>query len=453
MQRVIPPTNPIVRNAFPLLVFFLIAVFTGLWDKIYFLARLHILMLCGGLALILVGLSGRLAVVLRDPIAKSLVAFTAWFIICIPFAVWRGGSFAVLKDIWSRSALAFVLVAGCILTINQSKTIFKTIGYSVGLLAIVTLALRGHDNTGRIGLVGTRYENANDFGWTLILGLSFLSFLFLRGNRLQRFITLFFSAVIIFALVKTGSRASMIGFAVLAVILFLQAPRALRIRLGFGIPIVVALLMAVTPAQMRSRYTTLFGSDSTPQNFYMSAEERLQATAVGSAEARWVLLKDAVQLTLTYPLFGVGPGNFQVADNELSVERGEPYGGWHVTHNTYAQISSEMGIPGLIIYIVFLYQCIKPLNSIVRSRYPGKDWQDLRALAKSLRTTFGILISVAFFGSWAYDTNVPIIAGLACALSLIAQRQRALLTATQPVASSPAAQPERALEPAWMSRA
>ncbi len=452
MRRISPSTNPFVRGVFPLLIFFLVWIFSGIFEKIPSLSGLHLVAIVGGFALIVIALGGRLPVILNNPIAKSLALFTAWFIICIPFAVWRGGSFATFEDKWSRSALAFLLVAGCITAIGQSKTIFKTIGYSVGVLAVVTVGLRGVDRTGRLGLLGTRYENANDLAWTLIFGLPFLAFLFLRGTRPQKFFALLSGAAILFALVKTGSRAGMIGLGVLALMGFLQASRTVKIRLAIGVPILLALLFAVTPPELRGRYTTLFGSGK-PQLAakYLTSGERLESTASASAEARKKVLKDSIRLTLTHPLFGVGPGNFPVAQNDLALARGEPKGAWLVTHNSYTEISSEMGIPGLVIYLVFLYRCIKPLNSIARSKYPGKDWRDLRALAEALRATFFAVMTVAFLESYAYDPNIPIMAGLACALALIAKQKRSLIAAPEQVASTLATLPEPALEPAAMS--
>jgi len=429
VRRVIPPTNPIVRNAFPLLVFFLAAIFSGVWEKMPFLASFHVLTLLGGVALIVVGLGGRLPVLLRNPIAQSLVVFTAWLIICIPFAFWPGGSFALMQDVWSRAFLAFLLVAGCVLTVDQAKTIFKTIGYSVGVLSITALVLRGVDKTGRLGLLGTRYEDANDFAWTLILGFCFLTFLIVRGSRSQKLIALLLSATILLALVKTGSRGGMIGLGMLGLVGFFQSSRAVRIKLAFAIPVLLVLLYAAASPELRGRYTTLFGSGEDYTGRYLGAEERLKAAATDSANTRWSLLRDSIYLTLRHPVLGVGPKNFMPAQNELAISRGQSRGEWRETHNTYTQISSEMGIVGLVIYLVFLYQCFKSLNSIVRSRYPGKEWDDLRAVAKSLRAALVVVQTIAFFDSYGYDPNITILAGLACALSLIAQRHRALLTA------------------------
>ena len=454
MRRLSPPTNPMVGTVFPVLVFFLAAIYSGILEKMPFLGPFHLLMLLGGLALIVIGLSGRLPVVLNNPMAKYLALFTVWFIICVPFGYWIGGSVQLFIDFWSKAALAFVLVAGCVQTIDQCKTIFKTIGYSVGILAMMALALRGVDNTGRLGLLDTRYDNANDFAWTLVLGLSFLLFLLFNGNRWQKVIAGLFCAPILLALVKTGSRGGMLGFCLLAFFGLFQVSRATRIKLALAIPVLMVVLFIVTPPEIRGRYTTIFGSgkDYTGINIKaLSSEEQLQSTASASAEARWGLLKDSIRMTLTHPVFGVGPGNFQVAQAEIALSRGEARGAWRVTHNTYTQLSSEMGIPGLVIYLMFLYQLLKALNRIARSKYTGKDWQDLRALAKALRATFLTLIFVMFFGSFAYDTNIPILAGLACALSLMAQRQSALLKV--PAQVSPALQvpAEPVIEPAWMS--
>jgi O-antigen ligase len=113
-----------------------------------------------------------------------------------------------------------------------------------------------------------------------------------------------------------------------------------------------------------------------------------------------------------------------VAQNELAEVRGER-AQWAVTHNAYTQISSEMGVPGLIIFFVLLYNVFKVLNSVIRTRYPGSNWQNLRQLALTLRTAFIVFLPVAFFGSFAYYAEVPILAGLTTALGFMAQNQRA----------------------------
>lgn len=452
VQRVNSP-NPIVIAAFPLVVFFLAAIFSGLLEKLPILNNIHLLTVVGGIALIVVGLGGRLPLVLNHPIGRCLLVFTAWYILSTPFGFWPGGSVKLFLDVWSKAFLSFVLVAGCVVTIKQCRTIYKTLGYSVGLLAIMALALRGVDKTGRLGLVGTRYENANDFAWTLVLGLSFLLYLVFRGDRRTKMIAAVCSVAILLALVKTGSRAGMIGLLMLAGFGFYQSSRTAKIRLGVAIPLLLLVLYFIAPPDIRGRYTTFFGTGKDYTGIdvkQLPPEERLKATASGSAEQRWTLLKDSIHLTILHPLLGVGPGNFQTAQVPLALARGESRGAWRVTHNSYTQISSEMGIVGLAIYLAFVYQCFRPLNFIVRSKYQGKDWDDLRDSARSLRASFVVMMAIALFDCYGYDTNIPILAGLACALSLIAQRKRALMKESSRTVATPAETSlEHALEPAW----
>jgi O-antigen ligase len=443
------------RVSFPLVVIFLAAIFSGLLEKVSFLNNTHILTIIGAIALIAVGLSGRLSVVLSHPIARWLLFFTVWFIPCALFGFWPGGSIFLLRDAWSRSVLLSILLAGCVVTVKQCKTIYKTLGYSVGFLAIMALVLRGVDKNGRLGLLGTRYENSNDFAWTLVLGLSFFLFLIFRGERDQRtkIIAVMCSVAILLALVKTGSRGGMIAFLMMAAYGYYQSSRRMKIRLGLLIPLLLLALYFIAPSDIRVRYTTFFGSGKNYTGIdpnQLSPEERLEANAAASAEARKAVLKDSLYLTMVHPLLGVGPGNFQVAQNALALARGDLKGMWAVSHNTYTQISSEMGIIGLAIYVMFLYQCFKPLNSITSSKYPGKDWDDLRGMAKSMRTSFVVLLTMALFDSYGYDTNIPILAGLTCALSFIAARKRALMKLpSQDAAPLSESSPEPALEPAW----
>ncbi len=156
------------------------------------------------------------------------------------------------------------------------------------------------------------------------------------------------------------------------------------------------------------------------------------------------LLKDSLRLTAMHPLLGVGPGNFPVAQDVLAQARGEK-SAWHVTHNTYTEVSSEMGLPGLAIYLTFLYQTFKVLKSIIRTKSPSPEWVELRMLALTVRTALFVFLVIAFFSSLEFNTDVPILAGLALALGFMAQKQRAIDRA----ASAPVVSDEPLLEPGF----
>ena len=427
--------NPIFSVTFPILVVFLFSVFTGVLEFVSFFRGIHLLLITGSMGLIAVFVTGRFMRILMSPVGKILTLFTVWFILCIPMAIWRGGSFGVFVNDWSKSFLAYFLTAGLIATVAQERKAFNTIAYSVGTLACLVLALHQYDRTGRLSLVGSRYSNANELGFSLLVGLAFLGFMYSKPRMLKKVTALVLAGPILIALAKTGSRACLLGAAILLVFVFVQASGAIRAKLVLVAPVVFVLLLLVVPAHLRERYTTLFSSQSP------SSSE-----AAGSAESRWVLLQDSLWITMQHPLSGVGPGNFPVAQNNLAVARGEAMGLWRVTHNTYTQLSSEMGVPGLVIYLAFLFQCWKALTTVSRSKDVSSE---LRAMAKTLRAVFVVLVTVAITDSFAYSVNIPIVAGLATALSFIARDQRAAMKAKRSATSQSTTLPEPEPEPAW----
>ena len=77
------------------------------------------------------------------------------------------------------------------------------------------------------------------------------------------------------------------------------------------------------------------------------------SSAYGSAEQRQHLFWRSLEVTLEHPLFGVGPGNFPIISDS-----------WLVTHNSYTQMSSEGGIPALVLYVMVLWAGFKNLKKL-----------------------------------------------------------------------------------------
>lgn len=434
--------NRLLRGSFPLLMVFLFCTFSAILEVIPFVGRLRLLLLVGVLSLAVVFAADQGIRVLKSSTGKALAAFTAWFIICIPFSIWRGGSLSVFLEFWYKSALVFLMIAGMLTTLPQAKKLFHAIAYAIGLAAIMTVVRNSRwDN--RLVLLDTRYANPNDLAWTLLVGLTFIAYLYMRGNRTQKAIAVVAGLADLLALSRTGSRAGFIGAATLGVITFVQASKATRIKLAASVPVALVLILLVVPAELRFRYTTFLA----PENYDPSQEfHTAESNALGSAEARLQLAKDGLKVTATHPLFGVGPGNFPVAQNDLALERGQkPI--WHVTHNTYLQLSSETGIPGFLIYLVFVYQTFKMLNSILRTKSRSKEWRDLRTLALTLRSAFALFVVSAFFINLAYNVDIPILSALATALWFMAKKQRAIDKAASQQELSAESQLEPALEP------
>jgi len=87
------------------------------------------------------------------------------------------------------------------------------------------------------------------------------------------------------------------------------------------------------------------------------------------------LLKKAIELTLTHPLVGVGPGQFSDFVLADAKSRGE-----HIVdlkqHNTYTQVSSEMVCRRCSFYCAALVMCIRMNYQVAKRawRLPASRW-------------------------------------------------------------------------------
>jgi O-antigen ligase len=131
------------------------------------------------------------------------------------------------------------------------------------------------------------------------------------------------------------------------------------------------------------------------------------ASAYDSAQARQDLFWRSVEVTKEHPLFGVGPGNFQ----ELS-------GSWHVTHNAYTEMSSEGGMPALILYVLILWFGFKNVRATKRFGWGQKE---LVVLAGSLQASLAGYVVGSVFASTAYQFFPYLLVAYTTALFSIAK--------------------------------
>src|SRR5581483_3868660 len=72
------------------------------------------------------------------------------------------------------------------------------------------------------------------------------------------------------------------------------------------------------------------------------------ATSVGARFDYW---RAAMQITVTHPITGTGPGTFQRPYGELKSPDAEMT---RLTHNDYLEQFSDSGVPGGILYMVWI---------------------------------------------------------------------------------------------------
>lgn len=311
-----------------------------------------------------------------------LLALFMQFCLAVPFAVWRGGSFAVVSEFWKVVLVALIIV----LTVNTLPRLRKLIFVqtaSVAVISLMSLVGFGERTYGREsyrigGAIGGIFQNPNDFAWAI--ALVFPSCLYFMLRRRNPFVKLFWiSAMVVLAiaLLKTYSRGGLISLiAAVSVCVWEFGIKGKRHHLValFLIGGFVALVV-VAPDQLFDRLAAVWNP-------------RADSTAAASSTMRWELLLQGLVLTAKHPLFGIGAGNFAIVT-----------GTWLGTHNTFVELSSENGLPALFLYLFILR---RSFTNVRKGREKVAALAEHQLVAGALRGTLVGFTVGAFFSHVSY---------------------------------------------------
>jgi O-antigen ligase len=180
------------------------------------------------------------------------------------------------------------------------------------------------------------------------------------------------------------------------------------VKLGRRYP--AALAVGVVAAggvliSSRSRIFTLFDASGG------------QTSAAASATARWELITRSIEVAGANPirwLFGVGMDNFHiVSHHEL------------VNHNAYLQVFNEIGLPALVMYLLFLASVIRITGRIAKRYARARGFRQVWLTAIAIQTALVAYAVGSVFASVAFLWYVYYPAGFAvCLQQLLAHADR-----------------------------
>jgi probable O-glycosylation ligase (exosortase A-associated) len=406
-----PSAEPGSRAAFWALLTFTFILLLAPQTFLPILATLRVALLAGGFAvaayLTHCVLSGRPFIRLGVEM-WSAAGMAAWAIVTLPLALNPSNSLSFLAGFYSKTLVIFWLLAHVVDAITKLRTV-------AWLLAFITLPL-GFTSIGNF--VGGRYlqSNAgpnrivgydapltadpNDLAMMLCILLP-LSIGLLRIQRDARFKILLVAtiAIAVTGITLTYSRA---GFLVLVIVAVayawrLQGRRRLWILAGLFVPL---MLIAASSPEYVERLATIFNKESDP---------------TGSSQERWDDAVAAVTYVLQNPVVGAGIDGSAVALNELRGPTNKD------VHNVYLQYAADLGIPGLVFFLVLLHGCFRSLQ-FVRQRCAGRpQLNELACLAESLSISLIAFAVGGLFLPMGYRLHFYYIGGLAVASRSICQ--------------------------------
>ena len=177
-----------------------------------------------------------------------------------------------------------------------------------GYVNVLTARMFQIDDMGRLSIPFGSIANSNDYAAHMLLILPFFLFVALRKSYTFSKPTSI-GAIIIstYLIAKTGSRGALIAFAAVAVFMLIRASLTVRIAVIAGVPLILAALAVVLPANLVSRYSTLWNDQAA------AADQG----ATESMVTREYLLRTSLRFTMEHPITVVGVGQF------ANVEGGE----------------------------------------------------------------------------------------------------------------------------------
>jgi O-antigen ligase len=347
---------------------------------------------------------------LKTTLGRLGLALALWMLIAIPFSHWPRGSLTLMQSYLPRLHAVIFYSGAILITFRQCRTV--VISMLVASAAVLFSCFQSGDmETGRLLILNSSFfDNPNDLGLFLVSCIGFWAYPLLSKRIVARVLGGAGGLITVYYLLKTGSRGSFIAFAAVFLTCTLLSKRRI-IAIALLIP-AVGLLLLISPGATLHRLALLTEADA-------EGAQGDDAGSIGSQINRQELLKLSIKYTIAHPIFGVGASQFS---DTVFVDYKQQ--GIHMadvsTHNTYTQLSSENGIPALVLFIGMIWLTIRNNYRLYR-RIHSEKYEQVSRMAFAVMVS-GVALAVnLMFHHVGYTMYIPSIVGLSVALEMAAR--------------------------------
>ncbi|HEY1771789.1 MAG TPA: O-antigen ligase family protein [Gammaproteobacteria bacterium] len=337
--------------------------------------------------------------------ARFAAWLAGWALLTIPISLWPGGSVAFFFGIYFKALVVFWLLSRVVDTTDRLRTVCWILSLIAAPLAVsgVRSFFSGafkheelsHGLARISGYDASLTGNPNDLALmlNLILPLSIALFLMARSMGARCLLAALIGLDVV-AIIATFSRAGFLSLGIIGVTYLVIMFRRGRRNLAL---LIIACGMAGT-ALLPSAYINR-----------LSTITNIQADKTNSAQTRFRDYLTAMKYVTQHPLMGAGVGMNILALND---ERGAT---WTLVHNVYLEYSVDLGLPGLVLFLLLLRAIVRGLRKSLRRAAEIPSLAELHFLLEGLGVSLlGFMLS-AFFYPDAYQFYFYYIAGLSIA--------------------------------------
>jgi O-antigen ligase len=329
----------------------------------------------------------------------------------MPIALSQKDTQDVLFDVFLKILIIFAVMINVLNTRERLRSILKVVvfcGTGLAIYAVYSylqgnILVTGSKLVVRIaGLVEGMFGNPNDLatGLAILVPLSVALALTRRGAARIAFYAC--TAALVSGIIVTFSRGGFLGLTAMGAVLLWKIGRHNRAVTTLAFFVMLGVFMAMMPGGYASRLTTIFNIEEDP---------------TGSAQARRELLDRGVSLAVTHPVIGLGMGNFHI----YSIQE-------QVAHNSYLEIAAELGLAGLIAYLILIFAPFRSLRRIERETRDNHSPPTNSAqsgerndyyLSVALQAAFAAYLVCSFFSSIEYQWYIYYLVAYAVSLRQI----------------------------------
>jgi O-antigen ligase len=245
-------------------------------------------------------------------------------------------------------------------------------------------------STGRIS-VGASYD-PNDIAMVLATLFPFVAYSFIQGGLRAKLLCTALIGGIMLGILSTGSRGGLLALGVAGALLAFSPGTGVKTwHKLFVVVLAAGFFMSPAADKVKKRFQEV-----------LSGEDYNLDTSHEKGGGRLVIWQESLQVIAEHPLTGVGVGN-------ATTEMGLQYHRWLTVHNSYLQIGVELGVPGLIVFLLLLRTIWRNCREARRVFMPKLDMRSAALLATCTRIALVTYVVGAFFLSQAYSVVVPIL--------------------------------------------
>ena len=345
-------------------------------------------------------------------LSGSIVFLFVAMALSIPGSYWITKSVDTMLGVFKMFSL-YIMIMATIDTEAKLRQFMWVYVFMVTLIVgepfigVFTGSANWDDHRGYPKLMGTTglWAHPNSLGGFAAANLAFLYYLFLaEQQKMKKYFLLGLGLMSLETIILTGSRTAYVGIIGIAFLIWLRSARK-----GLAIAMLIAglvLTWIVAPQAYKDQFLTMASIGDVVQG---------EQTGDGSINERWEIVTDAVEIFLDHPIFGVGVDAFMTV-------RGERFNRWQDTHNLYLQILTNVGIVGLLAFVIMLYSIFQSLGKakqvLHRTRSEHSLW--LENLANAVAVFLSARLIVGMFGMDFYENYWWLAAGLAGVLFRLA---------------------------------